>query len=126
MYMETVLLALVVFQIKHFLCDFVLQNSYQIRNKGIYLHRGGLIHAGLHSLGSLPALLIITQLPWLVAALLFGEFVIHYHTDWAKARIDNALRLNDTNTLYWTIFGSDQLIHQMTYLGMTYGALRFA
>lgn len=124
--MDTVLLALVVFQIKHFFCDFVLQNSYQIRNKGVYLHTGGLIHAGLHTLGSIPALLIVTRVPWVVAVLLTGEFLVHYHTDWTKARVDGALRLNDTNTLYWTIFGSDQLIHQMTYLGMIYGALRLA
>jgi hypothetical protein len=124
--MGAILLALVVFQLKHFLCDFVLQNSYQIRNKGVYLHTGGLIHAGLHALGSLPALLIVTGTPSLIAALLAAEFVIHYHTDWAKARIDSRLRLNDTSTLYWTIFGSDQLVHQLTYLGMVYAALRLA
>ncbi|HWA29955.1 MAG TPA: DUF3307 domain-containing protein [Rhizomicrobium sp.] len=124
--METVLLALVVFQIKHFICDFLLQNSYQIRNKGVYLHTGGLIHAGLHALGSIPALLIVTQIPWVIAGLIAAEFVIHYHTDWAKARIDGSLRLNDTNTLYWAIFGSDQLIHQLTYIGMIYGVLRLA
>lgn len=124
--MEAILPALFVFQIKHFLCDFVLQNSYQIRNKGVYLHTGGLIHAGLHALGSIPALLFVTQSPWLIAVLLASEFVIHYHTDWAKARIDGALRLNDTSTLYWTIFGSDQLVHQLTYLGMVYAALRLA
>lgn len=123
--METVLLALVIFQIKHFLCDFVLQTSAQIRNKGNYLHWGGLTHAGLHVVGSVPALWVLTHTQWVIGAMLLGEFVIHYHTDWAKARIDRMLRLNDTNTLYWTIFGSDQLIHQMTYLAMTYGALRF-
>ena len=124
--MEPVLLALLIFQIKHFLCDFVLQTSNQILNKGRYLHMGGITHAGLHVLGSLPALLVLTRAPGLVAALLVGEFLIHYHTDWAKAQVDRALRLNDTNSLYWAVFGSDQLIHQMTYLGMAYAALRFA
>lgn len=123
--MEPVLLALLIFQIKHFLCDFVLQTSSQVRNKGRYLHMAGITHAGLHTLGSIPALLVLTQVPIVVAALLLGEFLIHYHTDWAKAQIDRALRLNDTNTLYWTVFGSDQMIHQLTYLGMVYGALRF-
>jgi hypothetical protein len=123
--MEPVLLALLIFQIKHFLCDFVLQTSNQVRNKGQYLHMAGITHAGLHMLGSIPAVLILTQVPIVVAALVLAEFLVHYHTDWAKAQIDRALRLNDTNTLYWTIFGSDQMIHQLTYLGMTYGALRF-
>ncbi|HSM95915.1 MAG TPA: DUF3307 domain-containing protein [Rhizomicrobium sp.] len=123
--MESVLLALLIFQIKHFLSDFVLQTSNQVLNKGRYLHMGGITHAGLHMLGSVPALLVLTRVPFVVMALLLGEFLIHYHTDWSKAQIDRALRLNDTNTLYWTIFGSDQLIHQLTYLGMCYAALRF-
>jgi len=123
--MEPVLLALLIFQIKHFLCDFVLQTSNQVRNKGRYLHMAGITHAGLHMLGSIPALLVLTEVPVVVAALVLGEFLVHYHTDWAKSQIDRALRLNDTNALYWTIFGSDQLIHQLTYLGMAYGALRF-
>ena len=123
---EPILLSLLAFQIKHFICDFVLQNTYQIRNKGTYLHPAGFLHAGLHILGSIPALLILTRAPAVIGLLLAGEFVIHYHTDWAKSRIDRALRLNDTNALYWTIFGSDQLIHQLTYLAMAYGALHLA
>jgi hypothetical protein len=51
---------------------------------------------------------------------------VHYHTDWTKSKIDGHLRLNDTNSLYWAIFGSDQLVHQATYLAMTYIALKFA
>ena len=124
--MEPVLLAMLIFQIKHFLCDFVLQTSHQVLNKGRYLHMGGITHAGLHMLGSLPALLVLTRSPALIAPLLVAEWLIHYHTDWAKVQIDRALRLNDTNQLYWTIFGSDQLIHQLTYVGMTYTALHFA
>ena len=34
---------------KHFICDFVLQTPYQIRNKSIYGHPGGLLHAGIHA-----------------------------------------------------------------------------
>jgi hypothetical protein len=124
--MEPVLLAMLIFQIKHFLCDFVLQTTNQVLNKGRYLHMGGITHAGLHMLGSIPALLILTRSPQLIGVLILAEFLIHYHTDWAKAQVDRALRLNDTTSLYWTIFGSDQLAHQLTYLGMTYAALRFA
>ena len=38
--------SLVLFEVKHFLCDFVLQTAYLYRNKGIYGHRAGFIHAG--------------------------------------------------------------------------------
>lgn len=123
---ETILLSMLAFQIKHFICDFVLQTSGQIRYKGEYLHPGGLIHAGLHMAGSLPALLILTRTPWVIGALLAAEFAIHYHTDWAKAQLDRRLRLNDTSSLYWAIFGFDQFVHQITYVGMIYATLKLA
>jgi hypothetical protein len=118
-----ILLSMLAFQIKHYLCDFLLQTYELIRYKGKYLHPAGLLHAGLHMLGSIPALLVLTRAPTTIAILVVAEFLIHYHTDWAKARIDSALRLNDQNSLYWAIFGADQLVHQLTYIGMIYAAL---
>lgn len=118
-----ILLSMLVFQLKHFLCDFLLQTYDQIRFKGKYLHPAGLLHAGLHMLGSIPALYILTHAPLTILILIVAEFVIHYHTDYAKARLDSALRLNDQNALYWAIFGGDQLIHQLTYIGMIYAAV---
>ncbi len=121
--MPLILLSLLVFQIKHFLCDFVFQTSDQIRNKGTYLHPAGILHAGLHALGSIPALLVLSREPLPVAVLVLGEFLVHYHTDWTKAQIDRRLALNDQSSLYWAIFGADQLIHQLTYLAMVYAIL---
>jgi hypothetical protein len=118
-----ILLSLLVFQIKHFLCDFVLQTSDQIRNKGTYLHPAGILHAGLHALGSIPALLVLSRDPLPIAILVVGEFLLHYHADWSKAQIDRRLRLNDQSSLYWAIFGADQMIHQLTYLAMVYAIL---
>ena len=123
--MEFILLAMLVFQIKHFLCDFVLQTSTQVRFKGVYFHPAGLLHAGLHALGSIPALLILTRSPELIGSIAVFEFLFHYHVDWAKARLDSDMRLNDTNNVYWIIFGLDQLVHQLTYIGMIYLALHF-
>ena len=79
--------ALVLLEVKHFICDFVAQGAYQVRNKGAYGHPGGLLHAGLHGIASLPAILVLTTSPLLIAALVVGEFVVHYHVDWLKAAI---------------------------------------
>lgn len=114
---------MLLFQTKHFICDFVLQTYSLIQKKGVYLHPAGLLHAGLHALGSIPALLILTRTPSQIAALVLAEFVVHYHADWMKAQIDARWKLSDDNTLYWAIFGADQLIHQVTYIGMIYAAL---
>jgi Protein of unknown function (DUF3307) len=109
---------LVLFEAKHFLCDFVLQTAYQYRNKGTYGHPGGFVHAGLHAAGSLPAVLIFAQSGGLVAAVLAAEFVIHYHVDWLKEQINRRCALTTSDAGYWMVFGADQLIHQMTYVAI--------
>jgi len=110
--------SLVLFQVKHFVCDFVLQTAYLYRNKGIYGHRAGFIHAGLHAAGSLPAILLLSPNPGMVAAILAAEFLIHYHVDWLKLHIDKRYRLGINQSLYWAVFGADQLLHQLTYVGI--------
>ena len=117
---DVVLFSLFVFQAKHLLCDFVLQTSDQIQSKGHYLRAGGIIHAGLHAIGSIPALMVLTRAPELIGALIIFEFLLHYHVDYTKARLDAALRFSNTSTIYWTIFGTDQMVHQLTYLSMVY------
>ena len=110
--------SLALFQVKHFVCDFVLQTAYLYRNKGIYGHPAGFIHAGLHALGSLPAILLLSREPALIAVILAVEFLIHYHVDWLKLYIDKHFRLGINQSLYWAVFGADQLLHQLTYLGI--------
>jgi hypothetical protein len=112
--------ALAVFQLKHFLCDFVLQTQSQIEAKSRYGHPGGVVHAGLHCLGSLPALLVVSARPLPIGGLLICEFLIHYHSDWGKARLDRRYALMNSQARYWILFGLDQLIHQMTYLAMVF------
>jgi len=115
----TLLLAsLVLFEVKHFLCDFVLQTAYLYRNKGIYGHRAGFIHAGLHAGGSLPAILLLSHNPTLILGIVIVELLIHYHVDWLKLHIDKRYRLGINQSLYWAIFGADQLLHQLTYIGI--------
>ena len=123
--LDAIFFALLLFQIKHFVFDFAFQTTYQVRHKGDYLHPGGLTHAGGHALGSIPALLVLTQVPAIIAGFVLFEFLLHYHIDFAKARIDRKLQPSHTSSLYWTIFGADQLAHQLTYLGMAYALLRW-
>jgi hypothetical protein len=111
-----VLYSMLLFELKHAACDFMLQTSYQYRGKGIYGHPGGFIHAGLHSIGSLPAILLLTQEARLVAIVFAAEFVVHYHVDWLKEQIRKRRALTFDNVRYWILFGADQLAHQATYL----------
>jgi hypothetical protein len=115
--------ALLAFEIKHFLCDFVLQTNYQVRTKGIYGHAGGFIHSGLHAVLTIPALLVLGASLKAIALVMVVEFAIHYHTDWAKAQIDQRTQWGFADHRYWILFGADQLIHQLTYLAIVYAFL---
>src|SRR5258708_36237989 len=74
--------ALLALQVKHFLCDFVLQTQYQVRTKGIYDHVGGFIHSGLHMVSSVSALMIMQASLRAIAIIVIDEFLIRYHTDY--------------------------------------------
>ncbi len=112
--------ALLALELKHFLCDFVLQTEYQVRTKGIYGHFGGFIHSGLHILGTVPALLIMGAGLKAMAVILAVEFVVHYHADWMKSAVDKRYQWGMTDQRYWILFGTDQLIHQLTYIGILF------
>lgn len=112
----TVLLLLAAFQLKHFLADFVLQNGYILANRRIYGHPGGLLHAGIHVSLTLP-ILLVAGVAWpLLGYILAGEFIFHYHLDWAKDRLNHALGLTPASAPFWWLMGLDQALHQLSYL----------
>jgi hypothetical protein len=111
------LLFLILMEVKHCLFDFVFQTLYQARNKGTYGHRGGLLHSGLHVLGT--AVVLIFFLPPLsvAIAILVGEFVVHYHIDWVKEQIMRRW-VTGQGVFFWRMMGLDQLLHQLTYIAI--------
>jgi hypothetical protein len=103
---------------KHFVADFILQRRYQFMNKGTYGHPGGILHAGIHGLGTLLVLVFFLSLQASVLIMLC-EMVIHYHIDWAKVRWNKRLNLDPKEgNEYWFLFGFDQYLHHMTYIGI--------
>ncbi len=114
----TVLTALLVLEVKHFIFDYPLQTGYMLRNKATYGHPGGLIHAGLHVLGTTAVFLVVQPGLALGAAILAAEFVIHYHIDWSKGQLVRRSQLTTKDAMYWWGIGADQLLHHLTYLGI--------
>jgi hypothetical protein len=113
-----VLAALVILQLKHFVADFVLQTPYQFLNKGKYGHPGGIIHAGIHALGSVLAFFVITPSLALGLVIVIGEFVAHYHIDWAKENTTRVKQWVFPQAEFWWTFGADQALHQFTYIAI--------
>jgi hypothetical protein len=110
------LATLALLEIKHALCDFFLQTTYQVMNKGTYGHAGGLIHAGLHVVGTAIVLLIVGAPLLLGVVIVAVEFAIHYHLDWGKEQISRHASLSPEAGSSWGAFGTDQLLHHLTYL----------
>lgn len=112
-----ILWILVLFQVKHLVCDFLLQNRYQYANKGIYGHPGGLLHVGIHAAGSLGPVLLATDEWWLAASVIAADAAAHYHIDWLKQQIVKRRALTcEKDALFWVVLGVDQFLHQITYI----------
>ncbi len=108
--------------LKHFIVDFPLQAfPYQYRNKGTYGHPGGMLHSGLHIVGTFFAVLFFVPPGWaLLISVLDGE--CHYHIDWAKVQITNRMGWGPTtHEQFWILLGFDQLLHFITYVAIVKG-----
>lgn len=111
------------FQAKHFVCDYVLQSNWQVATKGVYGHPGGLLHAAIHAAGSAPVLLYAGASAGLAAGLLAAEYVVHYHTDWAKDQLGRRMGWTPATRPFWLAMGADQMVHHLTYVAMTWAVL---
>ena len=119
-----IIILLALFGTKHFAVDFLLQQKYQYANKGVYGHPGGLLHAGLHGIGTVLCLFWVNPI-WAVLMAIFDS-VVHYHVDWAKTNINQHYGWTaTTHEEFWWLLGLDQFLHYITYviiIGWTIGA----
>ena len=113
------LAAVAVLMLKHMVADFYLQTAFQYLNKGKYGHPGGLIHAATHvALTPLVYLVLAPASLLLALAIALGEFVIHYHTDWLKEQLNRRNGWTVQDHGFWSLLGTDQLVHGLTYLAI--------
>ena len=111
---ETIVILIALFT-KHFIVDFPLQTRFQYSNKGTYLHPGGLLHAGLHAVGTWLAL--GWYAPEAALWLAWVDGIIHYHIDWAKMNLNSKLGWGPTtDEQFWWLLGFDQYLHALTYI----------
>jgi Protein of unknown function (DUF3307) len=118
--------ALFLLFIKHFICDFPLQATpWMYRNKGVYMHLGGIAHASIHALGTLIVLApFIGSLAVMYAAI---DMLVHYHIDWAKMNVSKRYDLQPNNSeRFWILLGFDQLLHHITYFVIVYFAFNLS
>ena len=115
---QIALVGVFILLLKHLVFDFFLQTSYQYRNKGIYGHPGGILHSGLHMLGTTPLFLWIAPSKALAAAIMIGEFIVHYHIDWTKEQVVKRMKWTPDHSPFWWALGVDQFLHGVTYVAI--------
>jgi hypothetical protein len=120
------ILVLIWLQVKHFVADYLLQPDWVLSAKGNIWRIGGYVHAGVHALGSIPAFLIAGLDVTDIAVLAVAEFVIHYLLDFIKVDLSTRSKSGPDTAIYWALHGADQLMHQLTYVGLTFVAMRLA
>ena len=103
-------------QIKHFICDGPLQTLAMVENKSIYGAWLGIVHSGLHGIGTLIVLLLAGFSIPVVIGLAVLDFVIHYHVDFFKENIVKYFRWGTKDAKFWWALSADQALHQFTYL----------
>jgi len=117
--MESILVVLILLQIKHWYIDFVNQSNEEVTHKGIYLNWQGMKHSLKHGLATALILLGFFGTDYATFAFILGaiDYITHYHIDWCKMNYGNR---DINNPLFWKHLGLDQMAHQLVYIGLAY------
>lgn len=113
---QSLIILLVLFQAKHFICDGPLQTTAMVRDKGHYGRWLGFKHAGIHGVGTLVVLLLAAVAPVTALMLALADFALHYHIDFSKEQIVRRAGWSTTNPPFWWSLSADQMLHQLTYI----------
>lgn len=106
----------VIYQVKHFIADFVLQNVWMLQKgkAGWDFLLPLSIHCGVHAGFTLAIVLVVNPSLWWLTFLDFG---IHFVMDRFKAGPRYLGRFSDIRSqAYWVCFGLDQMVHHLTHI----------
>ena len=119
-----VLFLVAALQVKHFICDGPLQTRAMVEAKGHYGRFLGLLHALIHAAGT--ALVLAGFGFAALTMLLLGlmDFAIHYHVDFTKENVVRRAGWTPSQAPFWWALSADQTAHQLTYLLITFMALK--
>ncbi len=104
------------FRLKHFCCDFLLQNGWMAGMKGRPGREGWsalLSHTLTHATGTFLVVMVAAPALWWLAPL---DFLIHSTIDRIKGALTWTKGWSHKNTLFWWSFGLDQEAHNLTHL----------
>ena len=110
--MLDIFLLLVLFQIKHFICDYPLQTQYMLQkaNKENWI-KPLLAHAGVHSIGTFIVVSFFNiKLAFVLA---FFDLILHFIVDRIKASPNIGNKWGIDKPYFWWALGLDQMSHHL-------------
>ncbi len=110
------LILYIVFRLKHFICDFMLQSDAMALNKGKAGKEGYsalFLHTTIHAIGTLLIMLAFAPALWWLA---FVDLFIHSIVDRFKGVLTIKKAWGTRDTMFWWAFGVDQELHNFTHM----------
>ena len=104
------------FRLKHFVCDFMLQSDWMALTKGksgMEGYKALFSHTVIHALGTLIIVLIFAPALWWLAVV---DLVIHSVVDRLKGIVTLRQQWKTNDKLFWWAFGVDQELHNLTHM----------
>ena len=127
---EQIFTLLLIFQVKHWICDYPLQTPYML-NK--FKLKGWVYplfcHVRVHSVFTLlisTAFLnlysdmTVQDYTRIAVWMMFLDGVVHFIVDRIKAHPDLGGRWKTDNPKFWLALGADQMLHHLTHYGIIY------
>ena len=118
-----IFILLVMFQIKHFICDYPLQNAFMLQKaQKENWFKPLLAHASVHSLGTFIVVSFFNAN--LAFILTIADFVLHFVVDRIKASPNIGNRWGIDKPYFWWALGLDQMAHHLINYGFIYIILK--
>lgn len=112
----SLILLYILFRLKHFICDFLLQTDWMALTKGKPGKEGYsalFTHSAVHAVGTLITTVIFAPaLCWLGLV----DFVVHSAIDRIKGLYTYKLGLTPSDKMFWWTLGADQEAHNFTHM----------
>lgn len=110
--MFDILLLLVLFQLKHFICDYPLQVQYMLGKANVTNWVLPLLaHSSVHATGTFLVVSLFNVKLAVVLAIL--DLILHFIVDRIKASPNLGGRWNPTQPKFWWALGADQMTHHL-------------
>ena len=111
--MRFVFLLLVIYQLKHFLCDYPLQTQYMLGKFKPHAWVWPLAaHAGVHAAGTLLVTAVFGPALALAIGLAALDLIAHFTIDRIKVLKGS---YPQTDKRFWWALGADQMAHHLTH-----------